>query len=106
MHQLRPGRLWAPVGEVIADFSVFRRSWAGYVRYGNSARVLGQVGSRARWRIGLWLSKSGTRRPGVAVGLVLLGAGHPGAASIHRIAISPRPLAWRERADAGGDKRQ
>jgi Group II intron, maturase-specific domain len=36
-------RLWEPVEWIMEDLNRFLRGWAGYFRYGNSARVLGQI---------------------------------------------------------------
>jgi hypothetical protein len=72
------------------------------LRYGNSARVLGQVGNYALWRLGLWLSKKGNRRHGWRWGVtqVLLSPDHLGLASLHRTVIPPRPYRdWRGQAE-------
>src|SRR6266487_4294582 len=72
------------------------------LRYGNSARVLGQVGNYALWRLGLWLSKRGNRRRGWRWGVtqVLLSPDHLGLASLHRTVIPPRPFRdWRGKAE-------
>jgi RNA-directed DNA polymerase len=50
-------RLLVPAEVIVTELNLFLRGWAGYFRYGNSARVLGQVGNYALWRLGLWLSK-------------------------------------------------
>ena len=50
-------RLLVPAEVIVTELNMFLRGWAGYFRYGNSARVLGQVGNYALWRLGLWLSK-------------------------------------------------
>ena len=57
-------RLLVPAEVIVTELNMFLRGWAGYFRYGNSARVLGQVGNYALWRLGLWLSKKGNRRHG------------------------------------------
>ena len=49
---------------IVTELNMFLRGWAGYFRYGSLARVLGQVGNYALWRLGLWLSKRGNRRHG------------------------------------------
>jgi hypothetical protein len=55
---------------------MFLNGWAGYFRYGNSARVLGQVGNYALRRLGLWLSKKGNRRHGWRWGIIRAGTGN------------------------------
>ena len=73
-------RLLVPTEVIVTELNLFLRGWAGYFRYGNSARVLGQVGNYALWRLGLWLSKRGNRRHGWRWGVtqVLLSPGSPG----------------------------
>jgi len=91
-------RLLVPAEVIVAELNLFLRGWAGYFRYGNSAKVLGQVGNYALWRLGLWLSKRGNRRHGWRWGVtqVLLSPDHLGLASLHRIVIPPRPFRdWR-----------
>jgi RNA-directed DNA polymerase len=95
-------RLLVPVEVIVTELNLFLRGWAGYFRYGNSARVLGQVGNYALWRLGLWLSKKGNRRHGWRWGVtqVLLSPDHLGLASLHRIVIPPRPFRdWRGKAE-------
>jgi group II intron reverse transcriptase/maturase len=86
-------RLLVPAEVIVTELNLFLRGWAGYFRYGNSARVLGQVGNYALWRLGLWLSKRGNRRHGWRWGVtqVLLSPDHLGLASLHRIVIPPGP---------------
>src|ERR1700733_9090807 len=35
--------LWMETEDIVRDLNLFLRGWAGYFRYGNSARVLGQI---------------------------------------------------------------
>jgi Group II intron, maturase-specific domain len=67
-------RLLVPAEVIVTELNLFLRGWAGYFRYGNSARVLGQVGNYALWRLGLWLSKRGNRRHGWRWGVTLWSA--------------------------------
>jgi Group II intron, maturase-specific domain len=64
----------------VEDLNRFLRGWAGYSRYGNSARVLGQIRNCAHLRLALWLSKKGNRRPAWEWGIkqVLLSPDHLG----------------------------
>jgi RNA-directed DNA polymerase len=50
------------VEDIVRDLNLFLRGWAGYFRYGNSARVLGQIRNFAFMRLAIWLSKQGNRR--------------------------------------------
>jgi group II intron reverse transcriptase/maturase len=95
-------RLLLPTGVIVTELNLFLNGWAGYFRYGNSARVLGQVGNYALWRLGLWLSRKGNRRHGWRWGVtqVLLSPDHLGLASLHRTVIPPRPFRdWRGKAE-------
>jgi RNA-directed DNA polymerase len=95
-------RLLVPTEVIVTELNLFLNGWAGYFRYGNSARVLGQVGNYALWRLGLWLSKQGNRRHGWRWGVtqVLLSPDHLGLASLHRTVIPPRPFRdWRGKAE-------
>jgi RNA-directed DNA polymerase len=65
-------RLWEPVEWIVEDLSRFLPGWAGYFRYGSSARVLGQIRNYALLRLALWLSKKAT------------GADHGGGAASSR----------------------
>ena len=60
--------LWMPAGDIVRDLNLFLRGWAGYFRYGNSARVLGQIRNYALVRLASWLSKKGNRRTGLGMG--------------------------------------
>jgi len=55
-------RLLVPVEDIVKELNGFLRGWAGYFRYGNSARVLGQIRNYALRRVALLLSKTGKRR--------------------------------------------
>jgi RNA-directed DNA polymerase len=95
-------RLLVPAEVAVTELNMFLHGWARYFRYGNSARVLGQVGNYALWRLGLWLSKKGSRRHGWRLGVtqVLLSPDHLGLASLHRTVIPPRPFRdWRGKAE-------
>ena len=47
-------RLLVPAEVIVTELNMFLRGWAGYFRYGNSARVLGQIRNYALggWRCG------------------------------------------------------
>ena len=50
-------RLLVPVEEVVQDVNRFLRGWAGYFRYGNSARHLALVRTHATGRLALLVAK-------------------------------------------------
>ncbi|MGN9846936.1 group II intron reverse transcriptase/maturase [Nonomuraea sp. H19] len=98
------GRRWLrmPVEDLVRDINLFLRGWAGYFRYGNSARVLGQIRNYALMRLALWLSKKGNRRRAWRWGLhqVLLSPGHLGLISLDGTVIPHRPFRdWRGKAE-------
>jgi group II intron reverse transcriptase/maturase len=91
-------RLLVPVEDIVGELNGFLRGWAGYFRYGNSARVLGQVRNYALRRVALLLSKTGKRRRAWDWGMrqVLRSPNHLGLISLDGAVISPRPFRdWR-----------
>jgi group II intron reverse transcriptase/maturase len=90
--------LWMPVEDVVRDLNLFLRGWANYFRYGNSARVLGQIRNYALQRLAIWLSKKGNRRRAWRWGLkqVLLSPNQMGLISLDGTVVAPRPFRdWR-----------
>jgi RNA-directed DNA polymerase len=94
--------LWMPVGDIVRDLNMFLRGWAGYFRYGNSARVLGQIRNFAFMRLAIWMSKKGNRRRAWGWGIkqILLSPNQMGLISLDGTVIPPRPLRdWRGKAE-------
>jgi group II intron reverse transcriptase/maturase len=90
--------LWMETEDIVRDLNLFLRGWAGYFRYGNSARVLGQIRNYALVRLALWLSKKGNRRRAWGWGIkqVLLSPNHLGLISLDGTVRPPRPYRdWR-----------
>ena len=90
--------LWMPAGDIVRDLNLFLRGWSGYFRYGNSARVLGQIRNYALVRLASWLSKKGNRRRAWGWGIkqVLLSPDHLGLISLDGTVRPPRPFRdWR-----------
>jgi hypothetical protein len=50
-------QLAAPVEQIVQEVNVFLRGWAGYFRYGNSAREFDKIRSYAVMRVALFLAK-------------------------------------------------
>jgi hypothetical protein len=95
-------RLLVPVEDLVQEINLFLRGWAGYFRYGNSARVLGQIRNYALRRIALLLSKRGKRRRSWGWGMtqVLLSPDHLGLIRLDRAVVPPRPFRdWRGKAE-------
>jgi RNA-directed DNA polymerase len=102
-------RLLVPVEDIVKELNRFLRGWAGYFRYGNSARVLGQIRNYALRRVALLLSKTGKRRRSWDWGMrqVLRSPDHLGLISLDGAVISPRPFRdWRARPNAVGEERR
>jgi len=94
--------LWMPVEDIVRDLNMFLRGWAGYFRYGNSARVLGQIRNFAFMRLAIWMSKKGNRRHAWGWGIkqLLLSPNQMGLISLDGTVIPPRPFRdWRGRAE-------
>ena len=91
-------RLLVPTEVIVTELNLFLRGWAGYFRYGNSARALGQIRNHAFLRLALWMSKKGNRRHGWGWGIkqVLLSPDHLGLIILDGTVIPPRPFRpWR-----------
>jgi group II intron reverse transcriptase/maturase len=94
--------LWMPVEDVVRDMNLFLRGWAGYFRYGNSARVLGQIRNYALMRLAIWMSKKGNRRRAWGWGIrqMLLSPNQWGLISLDGTVVPPRPFRdWRGKAE-------
>jgi len=103
----RRGLLLRP--ETIAeDLNAFLRGWAGYFRYGHSARRLSTIRRYAQQRLARFVSKK-HRRSG-AFGWWVMVCSRPvdlGLISLYGIVVAPRAgKPWRERPNAGGERRR
>ena len=101
-------RLLLPVEVIVQDVNRVLRGWAAYFRYGNSARQFTKLQSYARMRLALVIAKRHHRSR--AFGWSVLAhqsTGYLGLLSLDGIVIAPRPgRSWRERPNAGGDRRR
>jgi RNA-directed DNA polymerase len=101
-------RLRVPVEEVVQQMNWFLGGWAAYFKYGNSARRFAQLQWYARMRLGSFLSKR--HRRGRRFGRWLVGVRAPARlrlTSLDGIVVAPRPnRPWRERSNAGGERRR
>jgi RNA-directed DNA polymerase len=101
-------RLLLPPEAIARDVSMFLRGWAGYFRYGHSARRLSKIRQYARMRIVLFISKR-HRRSRHFGWQVMLNASPPefGLVSLYGTTVAPRAgKPWRERPNAGGERRR
>jgi len=101
-------RLLLPSEAIAQDVNMFLRGWAGYFRYGHSARRLSKIRRYAWTRLALFISKK-HRRSRHFGWQVMLNAPPPGLrlVSLYGITVPPRAgKPWRERPNAGGERRR
>jgi RNA-directed DNA polymerase len=101
-------RFRVPVELVVQEMNWFLNGWAGYFKYGNSGRRFAQLHWYAQRRLGLFLSKR--YRRGRRFGRWLVGVHAPARLRLARFAgtvVAPRPnRPWREKPNAGGERRR
>jgi RNA-directed DNA polymerase len=89
--------LLRPVDETVQKINVFLRGWAGYFRYGNSARYFDAISDYAARRVALLVGKRHQRSRGY--GWSVLAFQSPdrlGLIDLNGIVVAPRPhRAWR-----------
>lgn len=101
-------RLLHSVDWVVEDLNRFLRGWAAYFRYGNSADQFDKINRYARMRLAIFIAKRHrrTRRFGWYV-VAYASPNQLGLIDLHGIVAAPRPFqAWRERPNAGGQRRR
>lgn len=101
-------RLLLDVDTVVGDINVFLRGWAGYFRYGHSAIRFDKVRNYALERLAIFVGKRHKR--GRRFGLSLVAYQSPnrcGLISLKGIVVAPRAnKPWREKPNAGGERRR
>jgi RNA-directed DNA polymerase len=101
-------RLLLPPEVIVQDVNAFLRGWAGYFRYGHSARRLSKIRRYAQLRLALFISKKHRRSRNFGWH-VLLDA-PPRAlrlVSLYGITVPPRAgKPWREKPNAAGERRR
>jgi len=101
-------RLLLPVSTVVQDVNAFLVGWAGYFRYGNSARHFAKIQAYALARLALFVGKRHKR--GRRYGWWLVAGRSPdrmGLIDLEGRVIAPRPnRSWREKPNAGGEGRR
>lgn len=95
--------------EAIAErMNAFLRGWAGYFRYGHSARRLSVIRRYAQWRLAHFIRRR--HRRSMAFGWWVLTRSRPvdlGLISLYGITVSPRAgKPWRVRPNAAGERRR
>jgi group II intron reverse transcriptase/maturase len=101
-------RLRLPVSEVVQDINTFLRGWTGYFRYGHSAERFSKIRQYVRTRIALFISKRHRRSRHYGTWALLNYTPNEfGLVSLYGIVISPRAgKPWRDRPNAGGERRR
>jgi RNA-directed DNA polymerase len=95
--------------EAIAeDLNAFLRGWAAYFKYGHSAQRLSKIMRHARMRLALFISAKHRRSRGFGWRvLTTLSPNEFGLISLYGIVVAPRAgKPWRERPNAGGERRR
>jgi RNA-directed DNA polymerase len=104
----RRSRLLLPVGVIVDEVNRFLRGWAAYFRYGNSAVRFEKIMYHVWTRMALVIAKrhKRSRAYGWSV-LAYQSPDHLGLISLSGTVVAPRPFKdWRERPNAGGERRR
>jgi RNA-directed DNA polymerase len=101
-------RLLLPPEVIARDVNMFLRGWAGYFRYGHPARRLSKIRQYARIRIVLFISKRHRRSRHFGWQVMLNALPREfGLVSLDGTTVAPRAgKSWRERPNAGGERRR
>jgi group II intron reverse transcriptase/maturase len=101
-------RLLLSVEDVVQDLNNFLRGWAGYFRYGNSARPFDKIGTYALARLSLFVAKR-HHKPR-SYGWLMVAYESPnrmGLINLNGRVVAPRPnRPWRAKPNAGGERRR
>ena len=101
-------RLLLPVEEVVGDVNLFLRGWAGYFRYGNSARHFHKIRQYALSRLAIFVAnrhKKPTKYGWKSA--VYLSPNNLSLINLNGSVVAPRPnRPWRVKPNAGGEGRR
>lgn len=104
----RRGKLRDPVAKVVEEINAFLRGWAGYFRYGNSAKAFTKIEWYAFERLAKFIAERRKRRWAFgrwAVGIASVN--RYGLLSLSGTIVAPRPFKpWRVKPNAGGEERR
>jgi RNA-directed DNA polymerase len=93
-------RLAAPVEQVVQEINLFLRGWAGYFRYGNSARAFDKIRGYALMRLAMFVAKRHQRGRAWGFAQIYRSPNAFGLISLNGIVVAPRPnRAWRAPAE-------
>jgi group II intron reverse transcriptase/maturase len=101
-------RLLLPVEQVVQDVNMFLRGWVGFFRYGHSAERFSKIRNYVRMRIALFISKRHRRSRHFGTWALLhFTPDEFGLIRLYGIVVSPRAgKPWREKPNAGGERRR
>jgi group II intron reverse transcriptase/maturase len=101
-------RLLLPVEWTVQEMNRFLRGWAGYFRYGNSARHFDKIRGYALMRLALLVAKRHHRSRGFGWSVVAFRSPNQlGLIGLDGTVAAPRPFRdWRETPNAGGERRR
>jgi group II intron reverse transcriptase/maturase len=97
-----------PVEEVVKDLNRFLRGWANYFRYGHCTDRFRKIEQHARDRLALFIGKRHKRGRGFGWSvLAYKSTDFCGLLSLNGTVIAPRAdKPWREKPNAGGERRR
>ena len=101
-------RLLLPVEEVVHDVNAFVRGWAGYFRYGNSARPFDKITRYTVVRLSLFVAKRHQMPTSYGWKMVCYQSpNRMGLINLDGHVVAPRPnRPWRETPNADGERRR
>jgi group II intron reverse transcriptase/maturase len=101
-------RVLLRVEVIVEDVNRFLRGWAAYFKYGNSARHFDKIMGYARMRLAGFLAKKHRRSRGFGWSVIAVQSpNYLGLVNLDGTVAAPRPFrAWRERPNAGGERRR
>ena len=101
-------RLLLSVEWIVQDINQVLRGWAAYFRYGNSARHFDKIMGYARMRVAGVIAKRHRRSRGFGWSvLAFQSPNYLGLINLDGTVYAPRPFrAWREKPNAGGERRR
>lgn len=101
-------RVLLRVEVIVEDVNRFLRGWAAYFKYGNSARHFDKIMGYARMRLAGFLAKKHRRSRGFGWSVIAFqSANYLGLINLDGTVAAPRPFrAWRDRPNAGGERRR
>ena len=104
----RRSRLLLRVEVIVDEVNRFVRGWAAYFRYGNSAVRFEKIMHHVWTRIALVIAKRHKRSRGYGWSvLACQSPDHFGLISLSGTVVAPRPFKdWREKPNAGGERRR